>query len=378
MPKRSYGQGRVYLQGNVQWIAYCVNGKERRESSGSTSETQARKLLRRRLNEKDEGKVVIVNQHKVKFDNLIELLVLDHRVHGRTETVKYHVKHLQKFFGFDRALAITNDRLLKYVQTRRDEGAADGSIVLELAALSKAFNLAIQAKKLYPDVRPTFPKINLDNARTGFLNYPDFLKLLAALPVDLQDPVSFLYHSGWRVSEMRRIEWRHLDNTTLVLPAALSKSKHARRLPLEGELAEIIARARKRRRLDQPRIFHRDGRPVGDFRKRWQQACVSVRLGQWVEDTEPQAKPKWKIRKKYRGLIVHDLRRSCVRNLVRSGLSDKVAMDQSGHKTRSVFDRYNIVSDEDRQKAQQRYQAWLAEQRKAATTVTTMAEGTDG
>jgi integrase len=172
---------------------------------------------------------------------------------------------------------------------------------------------------------------------------------------------------------MRRIEWRHLDGTTLVLPPALSKSKHARRLPLEGELAEIIGRAWKRRRLDQPRIFHRNGRPIGDFRKRWQQACVVVGLGQSIEDSnEPQTKPKWKIRKKYRGLIVHDLRRSCVRNLVHSGLSEKAAMDQSGHKTRSVFERYHIVNDQDRIKAQQRYQAWLAEQRRLAASVVTL------
>ena len=121
MNKRSYGQGRVFLNGNLWWISYCVNGKECRESSRSTSETEARKLLRRRLTEKDEGKLIIINQHKVKFDDLIELLLLDHQVHGRTETVKYHVKHLRRCFGFDRALAITNHRLLKYVQSRQDD-----------------------------------------------------------------------------------------------------------------------------------------------------------------------------------------------------------------------------------------------------------------
>lgn len=370
MNKRSYGEGRVFLNGNLWWISYCINGKERRESSRSTSRAEAKKLLRRRLGEKDEGKLIITNQHKVKFDNLIELLLLNHEVNGRTETVKFHVKHLRRFFGFERVTAITNERLLQYVKSRREKGAADASIKLELAALSKAFNLAIQAKKLYPDARPIFPKIKLDNARKGFLEYPQFLQLLANLPENLRDPVNFLYQSGWRISEMRKIEWLHLDATTLVLPPALSKSKHARRLPLEGELAEIIKRAREHRRLDQPRIFHRNGRPIGDFRKLWQKACVAVELGHWIEDNDSlPAKPKWKIRRKYRGLIVHDLRRSCVRNLVRSGLSEKIAMDQTGHKTRSVFERYNIVNDRDRIEAQQRYQTYLAEQQRAAVAV---------
>jgi len=97
-----------------------------------------------------------------------------------------------------------------------------------------------------------------------------------------------------------------------------------------------------------------------EFRDHWAEVCVRAGVGRMLcrkcstEDqevilnegkcTQCQKRPNHPI---YLGLLFHDLRRSAVRNLVRRGITEKVAMRISGHKTRAVFDRYDIISDRD-------------------------------
>jgi integrase len=153
---------------------------------------------------------------------------------------------------------------------------------------------------------------------------------------------------------------------SLRLPPELSKNKKGRLLPLTGELATIIKRAKARRRLDCPFIFHHNRKPIGNFRKAWKTACAAVGLGRFIKDEKGK-------KKKYEGTIVHDLRRSCVRHLVQAGVGKKLAMQPTGHRTRNIFDRYNIVSDADLHEASERQQAYLAKQKQKPTTVTPLA-----
>jgi integrase len=73
-------------------------------------------------------------------------------------------------------------------------------------------------------------------------------------------------------------------------------------------------------------IFPYKGKPFKSLKTAWKGACVKAGIP-WV--------------------IPHDFRRTAVRNLVRPGISERVAMQMTGHNTRSVFDTYNIVSEGD-------------------------------
>src|SRR5215471_15107016 len=139
--KRGYGFGRIFPRGphRILWIGYSAGRgqKERRESSGSTSWSVASKLLKRRQGEVAAGKVIVspAKQEKYTVAEMLDFLLPTHQVIGDSKAVQWPVKHLRRYFGFDRAMAITDERVLRYVQDRRNQGAADGTIKLELAAL---------------------------------------------------------------------------------------------------------------------------------------------------------------------------------------------------------------------------------------------------
>lgn len=325
------GMGRIFKRGEVYWIAYSHRGKEYRESTRATctkGERLAGKRLKKRLGEIGRGQLIGPQEERVAFEDMAKDLERDYTINGKrsAETLGYQLRHLRRGFALMRAVDITTDRVRAYVTDRQQEGAANATINRELAALGRAFTLAVQAGRL--STRPYIPMLEENNARQGFVDHAEFLALRDALPDGLKDPVTFLYLSGWRVSEMRGLEWRDVDLAGRVvrLRPELSKNKDGRVLPLSGELFDVMERAHANRRLDRLHVFHVDGQPIGDFRKVWKRACTTAGLG---------------------GLIVHDLRRSAVRNMVRAGIPERVSMALSGHKTRAVFDRYNIVSEAD-------------------------------
>jgi hypothetical protein len=101
-----------------------------------------------------------------------------------------------------------------------------------------------------------------------------------------------------------------------------------------------------------PWVFFRSGRPIKTFTGAWATACIAAELFQNEGGQEIPTR------------LFHDLRRTRVRNLVRAGVPERVAMAISGHKPRSVFDRYNIVSERDLHDAARRLNSYVAEAEK--------------
>jgi hypothetical protein len=168
--------------------------------------------------------------------------------------------------------------------------------------------------------RPHIAQLAEDNAREGFLEPADFATLGARLAAWLADVAIFAYLTGWRKGEVVTLTWADVDLRSVVirLPAAHSKNKRPRVVILRGELRALLERRAAARRLDCPLVFHRDGQPVRDFRTAWRAACEAAGLT---------------------GQLFHDMRRSAIRNIVRAGVPERVAMAVSGHRTRSPAER---------------------------------------
>jgi integrase len=365
------GLGTIYRRGKIWWIKWSKDGKRRRESSKSERHTDAIKLLRRRIEQaaRDRRRDP-VSENRVTMAQLFEALVADYAANGRrsSATLAFRLAPLREAFGQDKALAVTAARIARYAAARLASGKARATVNRELAALRRAFTIAVEQERL--SVVPRVKLFAEHNARQGFLAPDDFEAVVSRLETDLQDFCRFGYSSGWRKGEITTLDWPAIDkdSTRVTLRRERSKNGEPRVLPLVGELADIIARRRQARAYTTRTgetalsgyVFHRQGAPIRNLRKAWAAACIAAGFARPKLDAagrpvlnrkrQPIMKPT---------LIFHDLRRSAVRNMVAAHVDQSVAMKVTGHRTISVFQRYRIVSDDDVRVALERTQAAL-------------------
>jgi integrase len=208
------------------------------------------------------------------------------------------------------------------------------------------------------------PMLKEKYVRKGFFEHNEYLALSDALTPYLKPFVAFAYKFGWRDEEIADLRWSQVDRErdNVTLEVGETNNDDARTVYLDDELKETLDelwKNRKRNGILIPFVFpnEKGNGPIVNFRKAWNTACRKAGLGYG-----------YKIGKKYvddyqgkllSGPLLHDFRRTAVRNMVRSGIPERVAMMISGHKTRSVFDRYNIVSDADLRLATQQHEAYM-------------------
>jgi integrase len=342
------GDGRLFTYKNSSkiWCAYYLRGKEFRESTGETDPKKAEKYLKRRLRETGADLIgakpfVGPKQERVTVEELLKALEADYELRGKDNAqFKAHLKPIREHFGTWRAVEVTSEAVDKFI-TEEKATKAPATINRSTQLLAQAFKLAIERRNI--SAAPMIRHLSeAGNVRQGFFGDVEFHRVVDNLPRYMQDVARFAYLTGWRKGEVLSLRWEDVDGDTVRLRAENSKNGEGRTVTVDADLIERRKAARKIKTdagvTIADLLFHNAGQPIVDFRKCWKTACRLAGVP---------------------GRNFHDLRRTAVRNMVRAGVPERVSMTVSGHKTRSMFDRYNIVSERDLREAMTRTQDYL-------------------
>jgi len=340
--------GELRQRGRIWWIRYYRDGRRFEESAKTDKKQVAIDLLRLREGDIAKGVPMSAAVNRLKFDEAAADLLTDYLVNGRRSLadVKCRIdKGLAPWFTGRRLTTVTTADVNAFIAHRQAAGAAVATINRELAALKRMYTLALRAGKILH--RPYIPMLREHNTRKGFFERAQFEAVRAALPAPLRGIATVAYLTGWRTkSEILPLQWHQVDRQAGVvrLEPGTTKNREGRVFVFSqiDELREALDtqwaahEALERQGTLCPWVFQRSGRPVKNFRKAWIAACATAGCP---------------------GRIPHDFRRTAVRNLIRAGVPDTIAMKATGHLTRSVFDRYDITSEADLAEAGRKLQA---------------------
>ncbi len=323
------------------WLKYKSDGEWRYESSKSPLREDAEKLLKIREGDVAKGKTLPLPS--LTIGDLLDAALLAQEQKGNKTisrdkdgklvgTSVYYADHLRPVFGKRKASDVTvfADAIRQYRQKCLSQGDKPSTVNRRVSLLKYAFHLAAVEGRI-GQMPPFPPALGEDNVRTGFVEPGDFPNFVSHFPDDgLRDYIDWLGTAAMRPGEAAKLERSMLQGDELRIPGRITKNGRDRVIPLVGPLKVIMDRRRALLAADltKTRIFWREGKDrVGQFRYPWRAARKAAGL--------PST------------LTVYDLRRSAARNLRRAGLTEEEAMKITGHRTPSMFKRYNIVSNDD-------------------------------
>jgi integrase len=302
--------------------------------------------LKERLKAIGNGNFLGPRIEKVTIDELYADLIQDYRINSQTVEWAERVwnVHLKDSFSGMRAANLGTNQITGYVEKRLNENAAKSTINRELALLRRAFSIGFDAEPQKVVRVPKFHKYIVSekgNERQGFVEDLQYRKLAGAAAgrLWLRGLLALGYTYGFRRAELvgkfGKGQWKQepmrcrqvdLLNRTVELYSGTTKNGERRKVALTDECLQLLTKLRRGKQPEDFLFTWQDGSPLKDFRD------------VWYAITEAAGVP---------GLLFHDLRRSAVRNMERRGVPRKTARQISGHKTDTVYERYNITNEQD-------------------------------
>ena len=223
-------------------------------------------------------------------------------------------------------LGVTHIKL--YITQRRSEGAKNSTINRELSTLRRAYNLGLEEEKITR--APVIKALVENNVREGFVEWGEFELVKSHLELRYRRPYIFGFYNGWRRGEILSLKKECVDLATGVirLSKKLSKNNQGRIVVVTGECLASLREA-----FNESQSAYVFSGPQGHARISGTTFYTKTKQA-FAASGVPERR-------------VHDLRRSAYRNLLRAGNHDKIARQFTGHKSRAMADRYDIVDEDD-------------------------------
>lgn len=341
------------------WLRYRVDGREVRESSGTTDEDEAKRLLNKRISQADDGTLPDPDLARLTVGDVLRVLLrhYEKKKHRSIATARSQMKATRAAIGRVLARALTTDRLDHHYDAWLADGASTATCNRRVQLLEAAWHRAKVPIPPQLDFREVMR--SEEPPQRDLLGVAAFEAILAQLPPYLRPYFEFAYLTGVRKAQLAKTTWQHYDASTgtFTWSKAEVKSKYPHVLVLDGRPLDIITQLYESRRLFCRHVFHGrfcgPGRIpsqafgcTGDIKKSWTKACRAAG---------------------YPNAQFHDTRRAAVTNLAQAGVPAHEIMDISGHRTRSMLDRYSIGTAEQKRRAFRRQTEYLAGEREKAT-----------
>jgi integrase len=329
------GQGCVYRHAGSRnwWVKFSVNGRTIQQSADTESRRDALDVLKAEILKHASGEAPDSRQttvQKLKDAMMQTWKNLDKNA-ASVAWAENCWKRLLPYFGAMKAHCVSSAAIRGYVEHRKEQKAANGTINRELSVLSSAFTLGYEETPRRVSHKLSFTRLPESRPRQGFVEQKQYDALAKnCTELYMRAMLALAYSFGFRKAELLSLKVSDVDLLSGTVRLRTSKNGEPRQVNLTRDTKQLLASCCAGKEPGDA-VFTRTEQSgkrvaVADFRGTWD--AVTKAAG-------------------CEGLLFHDLRRSAVRNMVRAGIPEVVCMRISGHKTRAVFDRYNIVSERD-------------------------------
>jgi integrase len=321
------------LSGRVWWIEYYQTGKRKREKIGP-NKTAAEQRLREIKSAMCEGRYIHKSpDSSTRFQDLAQWYLTLPEVQAKRSfgRDKWSLKKLLPFFGERLLKDIPPAMVEAYRQKRLAEPSGrspqqmtkPATVNREIALLKTIFNKAIKNGKADCNPPQGVKQLKENNERDRVLTQDEYDNLLTHCPGHLKPIVKLAFHTGMRQGEILNLAWGQLDlrEGFIQLRPEDTKTNESRLVYLPSEMLEIFKAMP--RGLPGVKVFTYAGKSISSIKRGFTTACKKAGIENFT---------------------FHDLRHTAINNWRLQGHDYFRIMAATGHKTMSVFKRYNTVS----------------------------------